>query len=201
MTAVNAQRAAVLAAVDAVQAAASAIDEVDAVCATGRGTAARDALRAAQPRAAKARTSLAALSGLTSRYRTALTRLGAESGTVTGAQRTAVEQVVRDGQAEAIAVQRFRTAVAGAWPVYEQLLAQEDTWVTRALVPWYRTEQEGASAYAVLVDGSRPALEQARDTVGGAAERAVDAAAVQSATLSAANTALASLRATAPPAS
>lgn len=196
VSAVNAQRAAVLAAVDAVQAGASALDDTDAACATGKGVSARTALRTAQPLAAKARTTLDRLPALTARYQAALTALGTEAKAVTGAQRTAVDDVVRTGQAEAAAVQRFRTAAAGAWPAYAKLLDLESLWVTRAVTPWYRTAAEGAAAYTILLEPSRPALDRARTTVGDAASAAVDASRAQSATLAAANTALASLRPT-----
>ena len=47
--AVSADRASVLAGVDAVQKAASALDLTDEVCASGKGVAARTAYRAAEP--------------------------------------------------------------------------------------------------------------------------------------------------------
>lgn len=196
MSAVNAQRAKVLAAVDAVQAGAGAVDETDAACATGKGVPARTSLRATQPLAAKAKTTLDGLPSLTARYRATLATLGTEAKAVSGAQRAAVDAVVRTGQAEAIAVQRFRTAAAAAWPAYAQLLDLESTWVTRAVTPWYRTDAEGAAAWTILADPTRPSVESARDALGTAVTQAVAASRAQSATLAAANTALAGLRPT-----
>ena len=196
VTTVNAQRAQVLAAVDAVQAGAGAVDDTDAACATGQGVSARTVLRTAEPVVAKARTSLDRLPALTTRYRSALDALAAQSPKVTGNQRTAVDAVVRSGRAEARAAARFRVAAVRSWPAYAQQLDLASTWVTRAVTPWYRTPQEGSAAYTILVDPNRAALEQAREAVGDAASEAVAASRAQSATLAAANTALASLRPT-----
>ena len=187
---VNAQRLQVLGAVDAVQRAATALDDVDAVCSTGQGPEARDALRKAKPLVEEARRQLVGLPAATARYRGGLGALGRQRVLVSGDGRAGVQAVVRDGRAEADAVARFQTTVTSLWPAYEQLLQLEDTWVTRAVTPWYRSDQEAAAAYTVLVDDSRARLEAARDQLAAVATAAVAASSTQSATLQAANSAL-----------
>lgn len=192
--AVSADRASVLAGVDAVQKAASSLDLTDEVCASGKGVAARTAYRAAEPLTRRARVALSALSRLVTGYRTSLRSLAQASVSVEGAARDALAAVVRDGQVEATAVERFRAEAAAVWPQYEQLGADADLWITRAVTPWYRTDQEAASAYAVLVGDTRPALEQARVRLGAAAAAVRVPSLTQSATLAAADQALAGLR-------
>jgi hypothetical protein len=72
---VSAARNAALGAAEAVQAGASAVDATDAVCATGKGVAARTSYRTGEPAVRKARTSLRALPSLVKAYRTALAAL------------------------------------------------------------------------------------------------------------------------------
>lgn len=193
--AVGADRAAALDAVFAVQAAAAALDATDQVCTTGRGVAARTSHRKAVPLARGAQTALTRLVSLLPAYRASLTSLGAASVAVDGVARQALLRVVTRGSTEADALEGFRVVAAGAWPQYAALDAAEDTWITRAVTPWYRTDQEGAAAYAVLVGDQRSDLNAARARLG-KAEVAVRAPIeAQSATLAAADQALASVRA------
>jgi hypothetical protein len=192
---VTANRGFVLAAVDSVQKAATALDRTDEICVTGKGVEARTAHRIALPLTQKARESLSVLNRLATGYRGALRALEEASPAVDGNARTALTAVVRDGQAEAAAVERFRATAAALWPHYERLDTDEDTWITRAVTPWYRTDQEAASAYAVLVGGARPALEQARRGLASAAATVRGPSTTQSATLAAADRALSGLRA------
>ena len=193
--AVSADRGFLLQAVDAVQRGASALDATDQVCTTGEGVAARTSHRASLPLSHQSRLAISLLPRRIAAYRQALTGLAAASPLVTGPGRAALADVVRDGQAEAAGIAAFDAQVAGVWPAYDQLDTDEDTWITRAVTPWYRTPQEGASAYAVLVDSHRAALEAARRSLGAAAEAVSGPSMTQSATLAAADKALAGYRA------
>lgn len=217
IAALTAARTALLADVDAVQRGATAIDDTDAACAAGRGVAARTQRREATPVVQKGRAAVAALGRDVAAYTEALRRLttllgtaGAtatdptRSGAATPAadlvealsapQRQALERVADDGLAEAQAMSGFRAGAGGAWPAYERLLGIEDTWITRAVTPWYRTAEEGANAYAVLVEPVRPAVDRARTSLARAAAEVQAPSAAQSATLAAADAALAALR-------
>jgi hypothetical protein len=191
---VSADRGFVLAAVDAVQAGASALDRTDEVCTTGEGTAARASHRAAVPLTRKAREALSALGSRVVAYRSALTSLAAASRAVDGTAREALAAAVRDGRAEAGAVSRFLLQVKRVWPQYDQLDADEDTWISRAVSAWYRTPKEGGLAYALLVDSDRPALAAARGGLADAAEQVRGPSMRQSATLALADRALSVFR-------
>ena len=191
----SADRGFVLAAVDAVQRAADALDTTDATCAKGAGVPARTALRTAEPLTRKAREQLAALPRTVAAYRRDLQALTTGAADLEPAQRAAVQRVATAGKAEAAAVMRFRSTAAGLWPEYDRLATQQDTWVTRAVTPWYRSDAEGAAAYAVLVDGSRPALERARAQLATAATAVQGPSRAQTAAMAAADEALAALRA------
>jgi hypothetical protein len=192
--AVSADRKAALSAVDAVQVAATVLDATDQVCTTGRGVAARTQHEKAIPLAHQAQTAISRLPGLLATYRSSLTSLGAASVAVTGDARRALLRVVTVGQAEAQALEAFRAAAARAWPQYSALDAAEDTWITRAVTPWYRTDKEAADAYAVLVEDQRVALNAAREHLGAVAASVREPIAAQSATLTAADQALGSVR-------
>jgi len=191
--AVSNARTALIADISAVQAAASALDDADGVCATGKGLAARSSHRTAGSAVGAAEGALKKLPADVTSYTGALGRLDAAAGTAPPAQE-ALRQAVADGRAEAEAARRFRTAAAAAWPRYARLDEDESTWITRALTPWYRTDAEGASAYAVLVSGTRPALEVARSALSTASGQAVQASAATSTALVAADQALSGLR-------
>ncbi len=192
--AVSADRRDVLAAVAAVQAAAAALDAADEVCATGRGVAARTAHDKAVPLVRAAGTALTRLAAVVPSYRGSLMSVGAASVAVQGAARQALLRVVTVGTDEADALERFRVSAAGAWPQYVALDAAEDTWIVRAVTPWYRTEREAANAYVVLVEDRRAALDAARSRFGNAAVALRGPTSAQSATLAAADQALASVR-------
>lgn len=192
--AVSGSRTAVLRAVGAVQAGATALDVTDRVCTTGRGVAARSAFRKGEPLAARARASLKDLPRLETAYLAALTSLGASSVAVSGPARSALADVVRDGRVEADAVEAFRVATSRLWPQYDALAGHESLWITRAVTSWYRTDQEGADAYAVLVGDTRRFLEAARAQLGAASGTLTAPTRSQSATLAAADTALAGIR-------
>ena len=190
----SAARRPLLADIDAVQAAATALDEVDAVCATGDGVKARTAYRAAEPKVLAARRALSDLATGVGRYGQALSTLSAEVDAGSAAVRTALTAVVRDGRKEASAMASFRTAVGLLWPSYDLLASQEQTWITRAVTPWYRSASEGASAYAVLTSHGRSELTGARESLATAAHVLNGPSAVQSATLQAADQVLARQR-------
>ena len=183
-----------LASVDAVQSAATALDRADATCATGQGVAARSAHLAALPLTHRAHVALARLDGQVAAYRRALVVLLGASSTVDGAGRAALRDVVRDGQSEAKAFGAFRVTATALWPAYDRLNDDEELWITRAVMPWYRTPQEGAAAYAVLVDDHRAALTTARSHLAAAAAAVAGPSAAQSASLAAADRALSGLR-------
>lgn len=190
-----ADRTAVLGSLDAVQRAATALDAADAACATGDGIAARRVHRAAEPLVGPAAAAVRDLPGRLATYRASLTSLGAASVAVTGTARQALLRVVTTGGDEATAVQRFRDVAAGVWPQYAALDADETTWITRAVTPWYRTQREGADAYVVLVEDARPALNAARARLGAAVTAVHGPIAAQAAVLTAADAALAAVRA------
>jgi hypothetical protein len=190
----SAARRPLLADVDAVQAAATALDEVDAVCATGDGVKARTAYRAARPKVLAAQQALSDLAAGVGRYEQALSTLSAEVDAGSAAVRKALTAVVRDGRKEASALGSFRTSVGLLWPSYDLLVSQEQTWITRAVTPWYRTASEGASAYAILTSHGRSQLTDARESLATAAHVLAGPSAVQSATLQAADQVLAQQR-------
>ncbi len=196
MADITAVRGRVLAKVDAVQRAATALDDVDAACARGEGVPARSAHRDALPLLSPARIAVASLGGDVAAYTEALRILGQVQGrsSLDAPQTAALAQVVRDGLAEAAALSEFRAAASGLWPAYEELTRVQDTWITRAVTPWYRDAQEGSSAYAVLVEPTRPALERARASLGTAVDTVRGPSTAQTATLAAANKALLPLR-------
>ncbi len=187
-------RRAVLAAVESVQVAATALDQTDQVCLTGNGIAARTSHRQATPLAQTAATRLRALTGTLAAYRAALGSLTAASVAVTGAARSALLRVVTAGQAEAVAVEAFRVRSNGVWPQYVALDGFEALWITRSVTPWYRTDQEGSNAYQVLVEDQRPALAAARTKLGNAVTAVQPAIEAQGSTLVAADQALSSVR-------
>lgn len=191
--AISQARATLIRDISAVQAAASALDTADDVCATGKGTAARTAHRTAEPVVAAAQGSLKRLPADVTSYAAALGRLDAVAGTAPSA-REALVQAVGAGREEAAAAGRFQTAAATAWPRYARLDRDESTWITRAVTPWYRSATEGANAYAVLVGSTRPALETARTSLATASEQAVQASTATSTALAAADQALSGLR-------
>ena len=187
-------RNAALDAAESVQAGASALDATDAVCATGKGVAARTSYRAGAPAVRRARTAVKDLPGLVRSYRGALAALAGTRTAVSGRARAALDAVGRDGAAEADALAQFGTSAAQVWPRYDALDAQEALWIKRAVTPWYRSTQEGANAYAVLVGDDRKALVAARTALGSAAQQLSVPTATQSDTLAAADRALATVR-------
>lgn len=190
----SAARRPLLADVDAVQSAATALDEVDAVCATGDGVKARTAYRAARPKALAARQALSDLAVGVGRYERALSTLSGELDAGSDTVRTALTAVVRDGRKEASALGSFRTSVSLLWPSYDLLASQEQTWITRAVTPWYRSPSEGAAAYAILTSHGRSQLTDARDSLATAANVLNGPSAAQSSTLQAADQVLAQQR-------
>lgn len=191
ITGVGTARSAVLNAVQAVERGASALDATDAVCATGRGVAARTSYRKGSETYAEAKVALRDLAGMVSNYRASLSALDRSRVAVKGAASAALVQVVRDGQTEATAVGEFEAAVTAAWPQYAALEGQEALWIKRAVTPWYRTDQEGSDAYAVLVTPFRHFLEVARTRFLNAEQALQTPTSVQAATLDAADRALA----------
>jgi hypothetical protein len=180
--------------VEAVQAAATALDATDQVCTTGQGVAARTSHRAGAAAVTRARAALRALPRLGAAYRTALASLEASRTAVTGPARTAIAAVVRDGQAEAAAVEAFRVAAGRLWPQYDALDHLETLWITRAVTPWYRSAKEGSDAYAVLVGDTRGFLVAARTQLAAASRALSGPTDTQTATLAAADRALAGVR-------
>lgn len=146
-------------------AAAVALDEADAACAAGTIGAARTARAKARAALPKAHAALRDLPQRLSAYGTALSRLAAAQKAATSLsadQRAALDEVVRGGRAENDATNAFRVAAVTAWPAYDALSAEQSTWLDRRVAGWYRTPQEAADAYAVMVRDGRPALERAR---------------------------------------
>jgi hypothetical protein len=192
---VGGQRTALLADLEAVGRAATALDQTDTVCLKGDGPPARTSLRKAAPLAGAVPGVLGRLPGELTSYRSALVALSGASKAVSGDARAALTAVVATGQGEAAAVEAFRVAAVSVWPSYRRLAGQEGLWVKRAVTPWYRSAQEGSAAYSVLVERDRDALNGARMRLGTATNavgRAIDA---QAARLTAADASLASVRA------
>jgi hypothetical protein len=194
VAAVTATRGRLLDAVDANQRAASALDATDELCVAGNGTAARASFRASLPLTRAARLGRIALPAALNEYRRALGSLQSASPAVKGAARTALSDVVRDGGAEADAVQVYLHGLSAAWPQYDALSADQDVWTSHAVSGWYRTRQEGAAAYAVQVEQSRAGLQAARTRLSREAVAVRGPISAQSETLRAANRALQSLR-------
>lgn len=199
ITDVSSARKAVVRAVGAVQAGASALDATDAICAQGRGVAARASRRSGSGDVARAAAAVRDLPGLARRESAALTALTEASGVVSGAQRAALDAVVRDGRAEVAAVTSFSGVVRSAWQQYASLDGQQQLWIERAVTPWYRTDKEGADAYAVLVGPFRPLLNVARHQTEAASKAVRGPIATEAATLARADDALAGLRGTPTP--
>lgn len=195
MQTVATDRKAVLRAVEAVEVAATALDATDAVCFTGHGPEARTSHRKAQPLAGAVAGRLSALTGFLAAYRSALTSLTAASVAVDGPARAALLRVVTNGSREAVAVEAFRVRANGVWPQYVALDGFESLWITRAVTPWYRSPEEGSAAYQVMVEDQRPALAAARTRLGEAVSSVEGPIRAQSATLAAADSALAAVRA------
>ena len=183
-----------LRAVESVQAGAGALDATDAICAKGHGVAARTSQRAGVAAVDRADAAVQNLPTLVANYRAALTALDTASTAVSGAPRTALGNVVRDGRLEATAVAQFQAVVRTAWQQYSSLDGQEKLWIKRAVTPWYRTDKEGADAYSVLVQPGRRFLLVARTQLAQASEALVTPTSVQAATLTAADRALTALR-------
>ncbi|MCW2543432.1 MAG: hypothetical protein JWM40_984 [Frankiales bacterium] len=187
---VTGTRAHLVDALDANQAAATQLDRTDALCAVGDGTAARASFVKSLPLTRAARLGRIGLPAALAEYRRALAALQSASAAVSGGARKALTAVVRDGNAEAAAVEDYRHGLDPAWPPYDALSADEDVWSTHAVAGWYRSRSEGAAAYSVLVGAKRPVLEAARTRLARAASVVAGPIGVQSATLTAANTAM-----------
>lgn len=196
VSAVSTSRSALLAAVDAIQQAATQLDRTDELCVAGKGQAARASFRTSQPMTRAARQALTGLGPLVTTYSTTLDGLAEASRTdlVRASERAALQAVVRDGRAEAAAVERFRGSLSVSWPAYDRLNADEDLWTTRAVAGWYRTSQEGAAAYAVLGEPRRTALHAARSRLASAAQALEAPNRAAAATLRSADKALERLR-------
>jgi hypothetical protein len=168
ITAFDRARAQVLNATANVVTAAVALDAADAACAAGTTTAASNARAKARAATPKVITSLAALPARLTAYQGALAALAAAEQAATSLsaeQRSALDAVVTGGRAEARASDAFRVAGKTAWPAYVKLDAAQSLWLDRRLGGWYRTVEEAADAYAVLVRDDRPALERARTLI------------------------------------
>lgn len=192
--AVSTDRKAMLHAVGVVEAAATALDATDLVCTTGQGSPARSSHRKAVPLETRAESQLRVLVGIVGAYEQALRALGMASVAVDGAARSALLRVVTSGQAEATAVRAFGARATGLWPQYVALNKNEALWITRAVTPWYRNDQEGKAAYQVLMEDLRPALDVARTQLGNAVNRVQQVVEGQTAVLAAADGALAAVR-------
>ena len=187
-------RAAMLSAIDEVQAGARALDTTDAVCAKGTGVAARSSQRAGAADVSRGSTAVAQLPHLVATYRASLASLDKASSLVSGEPQMALQDVVRDGGSEAAAVAQFGGTASSAWQQYKVLGHEEQLWIHRAVTPWYRTDKEAANAYAVLVGPYRRLLEVARTQLAAASREVMAPTSAQAATLAAADRALASLR-------
>jgi hypothetical protein len=195
VTSVSTARGALINAVQAVESGATAVDATDALCAKGRGIAARASQRSGAPAVSTAKAAARNLPTLVTNYRASLSSLDRASKAVSGPALAALKAVVRDGEAEATAVAQFAEVVRTAWQQYAALDGQEQLWIKRAVTPWYRTDQEGANAYAVLVGPGRRFVEVARTQLVQASAAVRTPTEVTAATLRAADKALAAERA------
>ncbi|MCU1599806.1 MAG: hypothetical protein JWO22_515 [Frankiales bacterium] len=187
-------RSALLDAIGDVQAGARAIDATDALCAQGHGVRARTAHRSGAPAISGAQAAARNLPTLVANYRASLTALKKSDAAVTGSRRAALQKVVTDGMSEARAVADFQAVIRTAWVQYVSLDGLELVWIKRAVTPWYRTDEEGANAYAVLVGPGRRFVTVARTQLAAASRTVRGAVTAQAATLAAADNALSGLR-------
>ena len=194
VTGVGTARSALLNAVQAVENGATSVDATDAICAKGHGVEARAQRRKGLAVVAAAGTAVTQFPSLVARYRAALAALDSAKGAVSGPPLEALRAVVKDGTAEATALDGFGGIVHSAWAQYHQLDDQERVWIIRAVTPWYRTDKEAADAYAVLVSPSRKLLTVARTQLHAASVALQGPTSRQAATLEAADAALTGLR-------
>ena len=181
---VVATRRSLLAEVSAIQEAAAVLDRVDEACAAGQGVAARTARRVAAPMRARAQSARAGLTASEAAYARALDALARSS------REPAVAAATAAGRSELASIRSFAAVVGEVQPRYDRLAADEQTWIVRALTPWYRSIREGADAYAVLQHDTRPALEAGRQRLAAASQDVVTASSAASTALRAADRSL-----------
>jgi hypothetical protein len=177
---------------NALSAAATALDAVDAVAVTGNRDAVRNRRPKAAAAAAKAATAARALTKHVRAYGTAVETLAqAPTAGLDDTQRAAVLGVVRAARDEHRQLRGYATVIASSWPRYERLNEAQVLWLQRASNGWYRDTKEAAGAYVVMTD--REALARDRRSFAGADERRLAAARVAGDAITAARGALASL--------
>ncbi len=192
---VNRTRAELLRAPAAVVAAATALDAADSASATGARSAARTARATARTAVPPAEATLAATAQQAARYRAALQVLQQAGTALPAPAQDALGPVVAAGEGEAAALESFGTSAGRAWPAYAALDKAQALWLERAGAGWYRSDDEAADAYAVLVRPQRAALSAARTALREADAARRPATERQRQALAAADEALGSLRA------
>ena len=177
---------------DALVAAATALDDVDAVAVKGDRKAARDRRPAAARATQTAGEVVRRLDKDVAAYERAVAALDAAAAPgLTPEQLEAISDAAAAGRAEVAELRRYAAAVTSVWTRYEELDADQKLWVSRAYNGWYRTTEESAAAYVVLTDRRR--LATTRRTFAAADERRVAAARTASRAFQRTRAALASL--------
>lgn len=195
VAAVNGTRAALLAGPGVVTDAATALDGADEAAATGQRRLTQQARSTARPAVEKVAPALDALRAQADAYRAALSDLQAAAEPLEPAQQDALRRAVTAGEQEASALAAFGDEARRLWPAYAALDEAQSTWLNRTSASWYRSAREAADAYAVARKPVLPALEQARTALQQADAARRPATDRMRSALSAADTALARLRA------
>lgn len=136
-----------------------------------------------------------AIAARTAGYLTALQALQQAGAELPAPATDVLASVAAAGEAEAAAVESFGASAREAWPVYAALDRAQALWLERTSAGWYRSDDEAADAYAVLVRPQRNALSAARTALRQADAARRPATERQRQALAAADEALGSLRA------
>jgi hypothetical protein len=196
---VNHGRATVLERTRAMTAGLERRDAVDVQAVAGDRTAASQSDPGADAAMAQAKGALRDLGVALAAYQKGiddLSRAATSPELVTelsAAQRRPLGTVVATARAEIAASRQVAAVVRGAVPAYDALAGHIDEWLRRARAGWYRDQTESGNAYAVLVGGTRDAIEAARTKIAAADRARTDAAGRTTAALTAAKLALSPL--------
>ena len=190
---VNRTRTDLLRAPAAVTAAATALDAADEAAASGARSSARSARATVREAIPPAETALAATAQRAADYRSALQALQ-QAGAQVPASEDALAAVATAGEVEAAALGSFGHSARKLWPAYTALDKAQALWLERASAGWYRSDDEAADAYAVLVRPQRADLAAARTALREADAAWRPATERQRQALAAADSALDSLR-------
>lgn len=162
---INRTRSDLLKGAAAVTAAATALDAADEASASGARDRARTARATVRSSVPAAEAAIAAGQQRAADYRAALQALQQARSALPPDVMQALAAVSAAGEAEAAALEDFGASARRAWPAYAALDDVQARWLERVGAGWYRSEDEAADAYAVLVRPQREALIAARKTL------------------------------------